>query len=75
MFKIEKNMKTYHFYFYLLNFIVLFLIVLVLLKKIKNRGKIYVILDTIYQFSIGLFIYLNVVKFLKLIISNGISFI
>lgn len=49
-------MKVYHLYFYILKLVILILITLMLLKIIPLKGKIFVIIDTIFKFSLGLFI-------------------
>jgi hypothetical protein len=51
-------MKSYHYYFYFLKFIILLLIALVSLKIIPIRNKIHVIIDSIFKFSLGIFIIL-----------------
>ena len=49
-------MQNYHLYFYFLKFIILLLIAMMSLKIIKVNGKIYILIDSIFKFSIGLFI-------------------
>ena len=49
-------MKGYHLYFYLLKFIILSLIILISLKIIPIRNKIFILLDFVFKISLGLFI-------------------
>lgn len=49
-------MKNYHFYFYSLKLIILLLLALVSLKIIPLKNKIYVLIDTVFKFSLGIFI-------------------
>jgi hypothetical protein len=49
-------MKVYHLYFYILKIIILILIALMLLKIIPLKGKFFIIIDTIFKFSLGIFI-------------------
>ena len=55
-------MKSYHFFFYILKFIILLLIALMSLKIIPIKNKIFVIVDSIFKLSLGLFI---IIFFLK----------
>ena len=49
-------MKDYHLYFYLLKFLILLLIVLMSLKIIPIKNKLFVLVEFIFRLSIGLFI-------------------
>jgi len=49
-------MKVYHIYFFLLKFLILLFIALISLKIITVRNKIFIIMDSIFKFSLGLFI-------------------
>ena len=49
-------MKVYHLYFYILKLVILILIALMLLKILPLKGKYFVIIDTVFKFSLGLFI-------------------
>ena len=49
-------MKAYHIYFFILKFIILLLILLISLKIIKIKNKIFMVIDSIFKFSLGLFI-------------------
>jgi len=49
-------MKVYHLYFYILKLLILILFALILLKIIPLRGKFFIIMDTIFKFSLGIFI-------------------
>ena len=49
-------MKVYHLYFYILKLLILILFSLMLLKIIPVKGKNFIIIDTIFKFSLGLFI-------------------
>jgi len=49
-------MKVYHLYFYILKLVILILFTLMLLKIIPIKGKYFIILDTLFKFSLGLFI-------------------
>lgn len=51
-------MKFYHLYFYLLKIIILLLLLLVALKIIKINNNIFILIDFIFKFSLGLFIIL-----------------
>jgi hypothetical protein len=55
-------MKGYHYYFYILKFIILLLIALMSLKIIPVKNKIFIIIDFIFKISLGLFI---IIFFLK----------
>lgn len=49
-------MKVYQLYFYILKILILILFALMLLKIIPVKGKIFIIIDTLFKFSLGLFI-------------------
>jgi hypothetical protein len=49
-------MKVYHLYFYILKILILILFSLMLLKIIPVKGKFFIIIDTLFKFSLGLFI-------------------
>jgi hypothetical protein len=49
-------MKGYHLFFYILKFIILSLIILLSLKIIPIRNKIFILIDFIFKISLGLFI-------------------
>ena len=49
-------MKVYHLYFYILKILILILFALMLLKIIPVKGKFFIIIDTLFKFSLGLFI-------------------
>ena len=51
-------MYLYHYYFFLIKILLLILIVLMLLQKIPYKGKYYILLESIFKFSLGLFIIL-----------------
>jgi len=51
-------MKIYHIYFYILKIIILILLVLIFLKVIKIKNKIFILIDFIFKFSLGIFIIL-----------------
>ena len=63
-------MKNYHLYFYFLKFIILLLIAMMSLKIIKVNNKIYIFIDGIFKFSIGLFIIIFFSTDKNLIIDN-----
>lgn len=63
-------MKNYHLYFYFLKFIILLLIAMMSLKIIKVDNKIYILIDSIFKFSIGLFIIIFFSTDKNLIIDN-----
>ena len=49
-------MKGYHLYFYLLKILILIFIGLISLKIINVKNKYYIIIESIFKFSLGLFI-------------------
>ena len=57
-----RQTKPYHFYFFILKFIIILLIILFSLKLIKisdaNKNIIIEIIDSVFKLSIGLFIIL-----------------
>lgn len=63
-------MKAYHIYFYLLKLIILILVALISLKIIPTRNNFFIIIDSIFKLSLGLFIIIffsttNIDKLLK----------
>ena len=63
-------MKVYHIYFYLLKLIILILVALISLKIIPTRNNFFIIIDSIFKLSLGLFIIIffstsNINKLLK----------
>ena len=63
-------MKAYHIYFYLLKLIILILVALISLKIIPTRNNFFIIIDSIFKLSLGLFIIIffstsNINKLLK----------
>ena len=63
-------MKNYHLYFYFLKFIILLLIAMMSLKIIKVNNKIYILIDSIFKISVGLFIIIFFSTNKNLIIDN-----
>ena len=49
-------MKNYHIYFYILKLSILLLIILMSLKVITIKTKLFIIIDSIFKLSLGLFI-------------------
>ena len=49
-------MKNYHLYFYFLKFLILVTIALMSLKLIPVNNKFYIIIDTLFKISLGIFI-------------------
>ena len=49
-------MKSYHLYFYILKFSILLIISLMSLKIIPINNKIFLLIDSIFKLSLGLFI-------------------
>lgn len=49
-------MKVYHLYFYILKIAILIIISLMLLKYILFKGTYFIIIDSIFKFSFGLYI-------------------
>lgn len=55
-------MKNYHIYFYILKLSILLLIILMSLKIITVKTKLFIIIDSIFKLSFGIFI---IIFFLK----------
>jgi len=55
-------MKNYHIYFYILKLSILLLIILMSLKIITIKTKLFIIIDSIFKLSFGIFI---IIFFLK----------
>lgn len=51
-------MKTYHLYFYFLKIILIIILCLIGLNIIKTDSKIYILVHTVFRFSLALFIIL-----------------
>ena len=51
-------MKSYHIYFYILKLFILFLLILIYLKIIPIKNKLFVLIEFIFKFSVGIFIIL-----------------
>ena len=49
-------MKSYHYFFYILKFIILIAILLMRVGLIPVNGKYYVIIESLFKFSLGIFI-------------------
>ena len=49
-------MKNYHLYFYFLKFLILITIALMSLKLIPIKNKFFIIIDTLFKISLGIFI-------------------
>ena len=49
-------MKNYHIYFYLLKLFILTIIALISLKVITVKTKIFILIDSLFKLSLGLFI-------------------
>ena len=49
-------MKPYHYFFYILKFIILIAILLMRVGLIPVNGKYYVIIESLFKFSLGIFI-------------------
>jgi hypothetical protein len=49
-------MKPYHYFFYTLKFIILIALVLIRFGLIPVNGKYYIIIDSLFKFSLGIFI-------------------
>jgi hypothetical protein len=49
-------MKNYHIYFYLLKLFILTIIALISLKIITVKTKIFILIDSLFKLSLGLFI-------------------
>ena len=51
-------MKYYHIYFFILKFIILIMLILGSLKIIKKNTKLFILIETIFRISLGLFLIL-----------------
>jgi|LauGreDrversion4_2_1035121.scaffolds.fasta_scaffold154087_3 hypothetical protein len=49
-------MEPYHYYFFTLKFFIIVALILVSLNFIKEEGPIFLIIDTLFKMSIGIFI-------------------
>ena len=49
-------MKSYHYFFYILKFIILIAILLTRVGLIPIDGKYYIIIESLFKFSLGIFI-------------------
>ena len=49
-------MQPYHYFFYILKFIILIAILLMRFGLIPINGKYYVIIESLFKFSLGIFI-------------------
>ena len=49
-------MKTYHYFFYILKILILIAILLTRFGLIPINGKYYIIIETLFTFSLGIFI-------------------
>jgi hypothetical protein len=49
-------MKPYHYFFYILKMIILIAILLMRVGLIPVNGKYYVIIESLFKFSLGIFI-------------------
>ncbi len=49
-------MEPYHYYFLTLKFFIIVALILVALNFIKEEGPIYLIIDTLFKMSLGVFI-------------------
>ena len=49
-------MKPYHYFFYILKFIILIAILLMRFGLIPVNGKYYIIIESLFKFSLGVFI-------------------
>ena len=49
-------MEHYHYYFFLLKFLIIMSIALMALKIIPMHNKLFILIDTVYKISLGLFI-------------------
>lgn len=49
-------MQPYHYFFYILKFIILIAILLMRVGLIPVNGKYYVIIESLFKFSLGIFI-------------------
>ena len=51
-------MKYYHIYFFIFKFIILIMLILGSLKIIKKNTKLFILIETIFRISLGLFLIL-----------------
>ena len=63
-------MKSYHLIFYILKIIILILIALISLKIIPVRTNIYIIINCIFKFMLGIFIIYFFISNSKINIDN-----
>ena len=49
-------MKVYHVLFFLMQLVILCAIALIYVKKFSTKNKVYIIIDSLFKFSFGLFI-------------------
>ena len=49
-------MKSYHYFFYILKLLILIAILLMRLGLVPINGKYYTIIESLFKFSLGLFI-------------------
>jgi hypothetical protein len=49
-------MKPYHYFFYILKIIILIAILLMRIGLIPLNGKYYIIIESLFKFSLGIFI-------------------
>lgn len=49
-------MKVYHVFFFLLQLVILGAIALIYIKKFPTKNNVYIIIDSLFKFSLGLFI-------------------
>jgi len=49
-------MKIYHIFFFLLEIVILATVGMIYLKKIQIKSNLYIIIDSIFKFTFGLFI-------------------
>jgi hypothetical protein len=49
-------MKSHHIFFYILKVLILILLILISLKIIPLKNKLFVLIEFIFKFSIGIFI-------------------
>ncbi len=51
-------MQPYHYFFYILKFIILIALLLMRVGLIPINGKYYIIIESLFKFSLGIFIIL-----------------
>jgi hypothetical protein len=49
-------MKVYHIFFFLLQLVILCAIALIYIKQFSTKNNVYIIIDSLFKFSLGLFI-------------------